>query len=157
MPVILCKVADWLHLRRTFLTLLVLAIGGGYLWVRFHEVEAERDRFSAWVGVACAAADARWLTPEVKGSKPGQLCAARIAALDREELDTASGSARALAQAMADHVSRTTSDSAAARDAASAAAAAAKRMEAANAHVTGTHVDGAWFGAVNDAAGLHAD
>ncbi|WP_294328620.1 hypothetical protein, partial [uncultured Sphingomonas sp.] len=89
----------------------------------------------------------------------GQRCKAAIADLAAFRTDSDRMTADKLAAAIRDRDARTQSDAAYARAAAEAARAATQRMEAADAKIEAqangaNHVDGDWFAALNDLAGL---
>ncbi|WP_294328335.1 hypothetical protein, partial [uncultured Sphingomonas sp.] len=87
----------------------------------------------------------------------GQRCKAAIADLAAFRTDSDRMTADKLAAAMRDRDARTQTDAVHARVAAEAARAATQRMEAADAKAAPTdRIDGDWFAALNDLAGLRA-
>ncbi|MEH3040043.1 MAG: hypothetical protein PGN21_08260 [Sphingomonas paucimobilis] len=121
----------------------------------------ERDRALQWSEIACAAAGTTYAASveTVDGKRvkfaTGQRCKAAIADLAAFRTDSDRMTADKLAAAMRDRDARTRTDVAHARVATEAARAATQRMEAADAKASPTdRVDGDWFAALNDLAGL---
>ncbi|KQM79357.1 hypothetical protein ASE70_05670 [Sphingomonas sp. Leaf22] len=149
---------------RQWLTLIALGIAAAWLYAQWSDVTGERDRLSAFVQTACAAAGADYTAgvATVDGRRirypAGQRCHAAIVAAAQFRADTDRATAETLAAAMRDRDTRARSDAAHARAAAEAARAATLRMEAADAKAATTdRVDHDWFAALNDLAGLRAD
>ena len=148
---------------RQWLTLIALGAAAAFLYVQCSRVTGERDRALQWSETACAAAGASYAasTETIDGkrvkSRAGQRCKATIADLAAFRTDTDRMTAEKLAAAMRDRDARTQTDAAHARAAAEAARGATQRMEAADAEAAPTdRVDGGWFAALNDLAGLRA-
>lgn len=147
--------------NRQWLTLIALGAVVAFLYVQWSRVTDERDRALHWAETACAAAGTTYAASieTVDGKRVkyaiGQRCKATIADMVAFRTDTDRVTAETLAAAMRDRDARTQSDAAHARAAAEAARAATLRMEAADAKAAPTdHVDGDWFAALNDLAGL---
>lgn len=157
------RILDALGLDRQWLTLIAVGAAAAFLYVQWSRVTGERDRALHWAEVACAAAGSTYAASieTVDGKRvklaTGQRCKATIADLAAFRADTDRMTADKLAAAMRDRDARTQSDAAHARAAAEAARAATQRMEAADAKAAPTdRVDGDWFAALNDLAGLRA-
>jgi len=151
----LLKIAlGWVRSERSYVTLLLIAAAAASLYVWGALGRADRARLISWGETVCAAAGAKLDPAE---GRRGAACLDRVAALAREERDTAAESARILAQAAADREAKAAQDAALARAAAADARAAAETMEKVNAQVgSDDRVSGNWFGALNRAGGLRA-
>lgn len=148
---------------RQWLTLIALGAAAAFLYVQWSRVTGERDRALQWSETACAAAGTTYAAAvaTVDGKRvkyaTGQRCKATIADLAAFRADTTRLTAETLSKAIRDRDARTQTDAAHARAAAEAARAATQRMEAADAKAAPTdRVDGDWFAALNDLAGLRA-
>lgn len=148
---------------RQWLTLIALGAAAAFLYVQWSRVTGERDRALQWAETACAAAGTVYAasTETVDGKRvkfaTGQRCQATIADLVAFRADTDRMTADKLAAAMRDRDARTRIDAAQARAAAEAAHAATERMETADAKTAPTdRVDGDWFAALNDLAGMRS-
>lgn len=148
---------------RQWLTLIAVGAAAAFLYIQWSRVTGERDRALQWSETACAAAGTTYAASvETIGSKQvkyatGQRCKATIADLAAFRAETTRLTAETLSKAIRDRDARTQSDAAHARAAAEAARAATQRMEAADAKAAPTdRVDGDWFAALNDLAGLRA-
>lgn len=138
---------------REWLTLLAVAGAAAWLYAQYASVRHDRDQLQAFADIACADAGASFAPGP--GKKAGAECRAWIRDLAAFKRDTNSETARILADAMADQQRKTGVDAAHARRAAEAARAAAEKMGEADAAITeGDRVGAAWFGALNDVAGL---
>jgi hypothetical protein len=140
-------------LERQFLTLVGVSVAAAALFAWGAAGHHQRDQLQAWATTRCAAAGEAYAPAMPKG-EPGQACATRIDQLAKFERDTNSQTAGVLLGALSDQTRKSNVDAAKTRTAAEAAAAATKRMEAANAAVQDDLVGGAWFGALNQSAGL---
>lgn len=147
--------------HRQWLTLIAVGAAAAFLYVQWSRVTDERDRALQWSETACAAAGSTYAASveTVDGKRvkyaTGQRCKTRIADLAAFRTDTDRMTADKLAAAMRDREARTRTDAAHARAAAEAARTATQRMEAADAKAAPTdRVDGDWFAALNDLAGL---
>jgi hypothetical protein len=148
---------------RQWLTLIAVGAAAAFLYVQWSRVTGERDRALQWAEVICAAAGTTYAASvqTVDGKRvkyaAGQRCKATIVDLAAFRTDSDSTTAATLAAAMRERDARTQTDAAHARAAAEAARAATQRMEAADAKAAPTdRVDGDWFAALNDLAGLRA-
>lgn len=141
--------------HRSFLVVLAIAIVAGGLWVRGEHAIADRDRAVAVADGICAAAGSAWM-PEGAGPRDrGKACRISVADLAAFKAKAIAESARLLAEHERDRANRTAGDVQEALRAASRTAAAARRMEKANEQVPeDDRVDGSWFAALNDLAGL---
>lgn len=149
--------------HRQWLTLIAVGAAAAFLYVQWSRVTGERDRALQWADTACAAAGTTYAASAetVDGKRvkyaTGQRCRATIADLAAFRTDTDRAAAKTLAAAMHDRDARTRTDALHARAAAEAARAANERMETADAKAASTdRVDGDWFAALNDLAGLRA-
>lgn len=148
---------------RQWLTLVAVGAAAAFLYIQWSRVTGQRDAAVAWSEKACAAAGVGYAatTETVDGKRmnfaTGQRCHAAIVELAAFRTGTDRVTAETLAAAMRDRDARTQTDAAHARAAAEAARAATQRMEAADAKAAPTdRVDGDWFAALNDLAGLRA-
>ncbi len=148
---------------RQWLTLVAVGAAAAFLYIQWSRVTGQRDAAIAWSEKACATAGVAYAasaeTVEGKAVRfaTGQRCHAAIVDLIAFRTDTDRATAETLAAAMRDRDARTQSDAAQARAAAEAARAATERMETADAKAAPTdRVDGDWFAALNDLAGLRA-
>lgn len=146
---------------RQWLTLVTVGAAAAFLYIQWSRVTGQRDAAIAWSEKACAAAGVAYAaTTETVDGKAvrfatGQRCYATIVDLVAFRTDTTRVAAETLAAAMRDRDARTRTDAAHARAAAEAARAATERMETADAKAAPTdRVDGDWFAALNDLAGL---
>jgi hypothetical protein len=149
--------------HRQWLTLIAVGAVAAFLYVQWSRVTGERDRALQWSETACAAAGTTYAASvdTIDGKRvkyaTGERCKAAIADLAAFRADTTRLTAETLERAMHDRDARTQTDAAHARAAAEAARAATQRMEAADAKAAPTdRVDGDWFAALNDLAGLRA-
>ena len=148
---------------RQWLTLVALGAAAAFCYAQWSRVTGERDRALQWSETACAAAGTTYAASveTVDGKRvkyaAGQRCKTRIADLAAFRADSDRMTADKLTAAMRDRDARTKSDAAHGRAAAEVARAATLRMEAADAKAAPTdRVDGDWFAALNDLAGLRA-
>ncbi len=147
------KILDFLGLAKVkialdvILLLLILALIG-WAWRGY----ADRDRMVAWGNTVCASAGA-----ELQPAKDvrGTACQTRIAALAKEEHDTAVQTAQILVKASADHDAKASADSVALVAGATNLRAARSTMEKTNAEIgSDDHVGGDWFRSLNRLGGL---
>ncbi|MCC2976249.1 hypothetical protein LK533_06120 [Sphingomonas sp. PL-96] len=153
---------------REWLTLLVVAGVGAWLYVQYSEARAERDALVTWAEVTCAGAGAPFegsaedrVDSNGKAVKVtferGQRCRTAVTTAVAFKARSDQETAQLLADAMRVRETKAAADSALARTAAEAARDAALRMETADAQASATNrVDRDWFAALNDLAGLHA-
>ncbi|WP_294319732.1 hypothetical protein [uncultured Sphingomonas sp.] len=153
--------------HRQWLTLIAVGAAAAFLYVQWSRVTGERDRALQWSEIACAAAGSTYAASveTVDGKRvkyaTGERCKAAITNLAAFRADSDRMTADKLAAAMRDRDARTRTYAAHARAAAEAARAATLRMEAADAKIEAqangaNRVDGDWFVALNDLAGLRA-
>jgi hypothetical protein len=142
--------------ERQFLTLVGVSVAAAGLFAWGAAGYRQRDQLQTWATTRCAVAGEAYGSPAKSKDRPGQACAARIDQLAKFERDTNTATVGVLVDALSDQTQKTNTDAAKARTAAEAAAAATKRMEAANAAVKDDQVGAAWFGALNQSAGLRA-
>ncbi len=150
---------------------LLLVIGGmvaAWIYVQWSEIQRERDQLVQWAEVTCAAAGTPFAASteqrvDTDGRQrtvtfaTGQRCRTAVTTAVAFRTDTERTTAAMLAAAMRDRDAKTQTDATAARAAAEAARAATERMEIADAKAAPTNrVDGDWFAALNDVAGLRA-
>lgn len=115
----------------------------------------ERDQVKSWATVQCAAAQAPYAPPPKSKAKPGEACAAAIAALAAFKAQAQDQTNQILVDAMADQAKRSSRALDQARAAAADARAAAQQMDAANAQVQADDLVGRdWFDALNRSGGL---
>lgn len=135
-----------------FIVLLAVAGAGAWLYVQWRTAEARATDLRHRVDVICARAGVEF-APKV--GKPGEECAATVGGLAAFRTKTGEESARALAEALADHDAKQLKDNQAARATAEAMRDAALKMEAADAEAERRNlVDREWTAAVNRVAGL---
>jgi hypothetical protein len=148
---------------RQWLTLVVVAAIGAWLYVQYAETRADRDRLLAQADVICAAAGEPLAASIalVDGKSVtvarGIRCRQKVAGLVAFRDDTERQSAQALAAAMQEREGKAAIDARAARDAADALVTATERMEQADAEAERRNrLDRDWWLAFNDLAGLRA-
>jgi len=148
---------------RQWLTLVVVAAIGAWLYVQYAETRADRDRLLAQADVICAAAgEPLAASIALVDGKPvtvprGIRCRRKVAGLVAFRDDTERQSAAALAAAMREREGKAAIDARAARDAAEALTSATERMEQADAEAERRNrLDRDWWAAFNDLAGLRA-
>ena len=151
---------------REWLTLLVVAGVGAWLYVQYAETRAERDALVQWAEVTCAGVGAPFegsaedrVDSNGKAVKVtfarGQRCRTAVTTAVAFKARSDQETAQLLADAMRARETKVANDSALARTAAEAARDAALPMETADAEVAATNrVDRPWFAALNDLAGL---
>ena len=141
--------------HQSFIVLLLLGAVAGGLWVRGERAIADRDRIVATADGICAAAGSNWIPPGAGIGKRGVACRAAVAGLAAFKARAIDSSNKILVDAAKRRAAKSEQDLQAAVDAANRTAAAARRMEDANAQVgPENRVDGAWFAALNQLAGL---
>lgn len=160
--------ALWVTIRnaREWLTLVVVAAIGAWLYVQLAETRADRNQLRAQVDVICASAgspfaaatvrltNAKGKTTDVAFAR-GARCEQQVASLVAFRADTDRTTAEALAAAMREREGKVAVDARAARDAVEALASATKRMEIADAEAQRLNrLDRNWWAAFNDLAGL---
>ena len=148
---------------RQWLTLVVVAAIGAWLYVQFAETRADRDRLLAQADVICASAGEPFVASVVLvEGKPiargrGLRCRQRVTDLVAFRTDTERASAEVLAAAMREREGKAAVDARAARDAAQALTSATERMEIADAEAERRNrLDRDWWTAFNDLAGLRS-
>jgi len=147
--------AIWRAIRngREWLTLVVVAAIGAWLYVQRAEALAERDDAVHRAEIVCARSGVEWSAPDKAGR--GAACARHVAGLVAFRADVDRQTIALFTKAMADAKARTVNDNQAARLAAEAARAAAERMETADAEAERRNFVGPdWLAAVNGVAGL---
>lgn len=158
-------VALWNAIRnaREWLTLVVVAVIGAWLYVQYAETRADRDQLAASVDVICAAAGEPFAASIAKvdgkivAVPRGTRCRQKVAGLVAFRDDTERTTAETLAAAMREREGKAAIDARAARDAAEALATATERMEIADAEAERRNrLDRDWWTAFNDLAGLRA-
>jgi len=155
--------------NRDWLTLIAVAAAAAFLYVKFETVQKDRDQLLDIASRSCLAAGAT-LDPATidvatdtgktaKVKKPrGQLCVDRVVDLAAFKSGADQETARILRQAQEDRATKSEADAASSSRDAAGARAAANRMEKEDAAISrGDHVDGAWFDALNDVAGVRRD
>ncbi|HET9510005.1 MAG TPA: hypothetical protein VFO80_02550 [Sphingomonas sp.] len=149
------RALSWVKGEAAFLVLLAVCAAAAWLYVDYRHVRADRDDLAHRVEVICTAAGEEFAA--TKGAARGIRCKARVAAMVAFKANSDQQTAKLLADAMAAHDARQSTDNQAARAAAEAARSAALRMEAADAEAERRNlVDREWFAAVNGVAGLRA-
>lgn len=157
------KLGQAIRNTREWLTLVVVAAIGAWLYVQLAETRVDRDRLAASADVICAAAGEPFAASvqTVDGKRVtidrGTRCRQQVAALVAFRTDTERASAEALAAAMREREGKAAVDARAARDAAEALAAATTRMEIADAEAERRNrLDRDWWTAFADLAGLRS-
>lgn len=155
----------WAAIRnaREWLTLVVVAAIGAWLYVQLAETRADRDRLTAQADVICAAAGEPFAASVVLidgrpvARERGLRCRQKVTGLVAFRDDTERASAEVLAAAMREREGKAAVDARAARDAAQALASATERMEIADAEAERRNrLDRDWWTAFNDLAGLRS-
>ena len=145
----------WRSIRngREWLTLVVVAVIGAWLYVQRAEALKQRDDAVHRAEIVCARSGVEGTAPD-KGGR-GAACARHVADLVKFRADVDRKTIELFTRAMADAKARTVNDNQAARLAAEAARAAAERMETADAEAERRNLVGPdWLAAVNGVAGL---
>lgn len=155
---LLKSVLGWLTGELGWVALLGLGAAGAAIYVHVRAVTADRDALLAWSRLACAAAGQEFdASADAQGAKHarGDLCRQRISALAKFRADTADATAATLAAARDEHDARAAADREAASSNERDQRADQARMETENGKVeTDDRVDGNWFGAFDNLAGL---
>lgn len=142
------------NVRTIVLGVAGLVVAGLLVWLalQWRALEKDRDRLARWGELVCVSAGAE-LAPAKE--KRGESCARTIAALAKFKTDAITSSNQVLAGAAVDRQQRADADLAQATADADQRDRAAANMEKADAQVgKDDRVDGSWFGALNNLAGL---
>lgn len=166
---ILRRLFGWFGGNTEWLVLLAMSSVAAWLYVDGMMVRRDRDSIMATADVVCAAAGADFaasatVETAANGKRVtvphprGALCLRSVRGLASFQAETIRSSAETLATAMRQRDEKSTSDIARAASDSRAARDATLRMEKADAAIDHTNrVDGRWFGALNDVAGLRKD
>jgi len=145
---------------RGYITLLAVAAAAAGLYAWGAIGHAEAGKLERQAELLCSAAGSQFVAAPAKpGAKPkkgdrGKACLAEIRELAAFKRDTTDATNGVLAGAVAEQAAKARKDAARAAQDTAATRAAVERMEIENAAVEGDRVSGAWFGALNDLAGL---
>lgn len=156
----------WLRQEFGWVILLAIAVALTSVYVAFRHLGADRDQLLAFARQTCAASGqgfdaSEQATRNDKGKAVrvkyarGHLCQIHVADLAAFRLQVADVTSETLANARVDHDKRAGADLGASQRDSAARAAAEHSMEEHNGKVAGDdRVDGDWFGAFNDVAGV---
>lgn len=147
----------WLTGNRSYVTFLLVAAAGAWMYVQFATVRADRDDLTTLAQQLCLAAGSELVPDGTHQSDRGRNCRSAIISLAAFQRDSQAATARVLIDAMHERDRKQQIDVAAATAAANEARDAALNMEKANATIgPDDRVGGAWFAALNRLAGLRA-
>lgn len=157
----------WLRREFSWVILLVVAVAITSAYVAYRQIRADRDDLLAFAERTCASAGQGFDASDEKTrndkGKPviahyprGKLCGVHVADLASFRLQVADVTSATLADARVAHEKRVGADLGAAQHDTAAGAAADLKMEERDAQIApDDRVDGNWFAAFNDVAGVH--